>query len=113
QDVADVAKLNLDVVLVPEEVIDLDARQADVPGVDGELRGVKVEDGVPVHQLPAEGIVTADGVNFLPGILRHGHHLPEHLLAPQGQVPAADVQAGHEQVAARGGLGQVDDLAHV
>ncbi len=30
-----------------------------------------------------------------------------------GKVAAGDIQAGHEQVAAGGGLGQVDDLPHI
>ena len=37
----------------------------------------------------------------------------EHLPPPGGQVPAGDVQAAHEQIAAGGGLGQVDDLPHI
>ncbi len=37
----------------------------------------------------------------------------EHLPPPQCQIAAGDVQAGHEQVAAGGGLGQVDDLPHI
>ena len=37
----------------------------------------------------------------------------EHLPAPQSKVAAGDIQTGHEQVAAGGGLGQVDDLPHI
>ena len=37
----------------------------------------------------------------------------EHLTAPQREVAAGDVKAGHQQIAAGGGLGQVDDLAHI
>ena len=81
--------------------------------MDAELGGVKVKDGVAVDQLPAEGIVAPDFVDLLPGIVCHGGNLGEHLPAPLGQVPAADVQAGHEQVAAGGGLGEVDNLPHI
>ena len=37
----------------------------------------------------------------------------EDLTAAQGEVPAGDVEARHEEVAARGRLGEVDDLTHV
>ena len=113
QDVADIPELDLDVVLVPEQVVDLDAGQAHVPGVDAELGGVEVEDGVAVDKLPAEGVVPAHGVDLLPGVLRHGAHLAKDLPAAEGQVAAADIQAGHQQIAARGGLSQVDDLPHM
>ena len=113
QDVADVAELDLDVVLVPQDVVDLDAGKADVQRVDAELGGVKVKDGVAVAQLLAKGVVAAHGVDLLPGVLGHIGHLMEHLPPPQREVAAGDVQAGHEQVAAGGGLGQVDDLPHI
>ena len=78
-----------------------------------QLGGVKIENGIAVDQLPAVGVVAAHRVDLLPGIFRHFRYLPEHGLAALGQVPAADIQAGHQQVAAGGGLGQVDDLAHM
>ena len=81
--------------------------------MDAELRAVKVEHGVAVHDLPAKGVVAAHGVDLLPGVFGHVRHLVEHRAAAQGEVPPADVQAGEQQVAARGGLGEVDDLAHV
>ena len=34
----------------------------------------------------------------------------EHLPSPQRQIAAGDIQTGHQQVAAGGSLGQVDDL---
>ena len=113
EDVADVAELDLDVVLIPQDVVDLDAGEADVQRVDAELGGVKVKDGVAVAQLLAKGVVAAHGVDLLTGILGHVCHLVEHLPPPQCQIAAGDVQAGHEQVAAGGRLGQVDDLAHI
>ena len=54
EDVADVAELDLDVVLIPQDVVDLDAGEADVQRVDAELCGVEVEDRVAVAQLLAE-----------------------------------------------------------
>ena len=113
QDVADVAELDLDVVLIAEDIIDLDARQADVQRVDAELGGVEVEDRVAVAQLLAEGVVAAHRVDLLAGILGDVGHLVEDLPPPLGQIAAGDVQTGHEQVAAGGGLGQVDDLPHI
>ena len=113
QYIADVAKLDLNVVLVAQDVIDLNARKTDVQRVDAELCGVEVEDRVAVAQLLAEGVVAAHGVDLFAGILGHVSHLMEHLPAPQREVPPGDVEAGHEQVAAGGSLGQVDDLAHI
>ena len=113
EDVADVAELDLDVILIPQDVVDLDAGEADVQRVDAELCGVEVEDRVAVAQLLAEGVVAAHGVDLFAGILGHVSHLMEHLPAPQREVPPGDVEAGHEQVAAGGRLGQVDDLAHI
>ena len=81
--------------------------------MDAQFCGVEIEDGVAVHQLPAEGVIAAHGVDFLPGILGHVGHLMEHRMSPQSQIPAADIQAGHQKVAAGGGLGQVDDLPHI
>ena len=37
----------------------------------------------------------------------------EHLPSPQRQIAAGNIQTGHQQIAAGGGLGQVDDLAHI
>ena len=113
QDVADIAELDLDVVLVPQDVVDLDAGKADVQRVDAELGGVKVKDRVAVAQFLAKGVVAAHGVDLFPGVLGHIRHLMEHLPPPQGKVAAGDVQTGHEQIAAGGGLGQVDDLPHI
>ena len=109
QNVADVAELNLNVVFIPENVIDLNAGQTDASGVDAELGGVKIEDGVAVAQLLAEGVVTADGVDFLPGVLCHILHLVENLPSPEGQIPAGDVQTAHEQIAAGGGDINLDE----
>ena len=81
--------------------------------MDAELGGIKVKNGVAVAQLLAKGVVAAHGVDLLPGILSHIRHLMEHLPPPQGKVAAGDVQTGHEQIAAGGGLGQVDDLPHI
>ncbi len=58
-------------------------------------------------------VVAAHGVDLFAGVLGHVSHLMEHLPAPQREVPPGDVEAGHEQVAAGGRLGQVDDLAHI
>ena len=54
EDVADVAELDLDVVLIPQDVVDLDAGEADVQRVDAELGGVEVEDRVAVAKLLAK-----------------------------------------------------------
>ena len=81
--------------------------------MDAELGGVEVEDRVAVAQLLAEGVVAAHRVDLLAGILGHVGHLVEDLPPPLGQIAAGDVQAGHQQIAARGGLGQVDDLPHI
>ena len=81
--------------------------------MDGELGRVEVEDGVAVDQLLAEGVVAADGIDLLAGVVRHGADLGKDLAAPQGQVAAGDVQRRHQQIGAGGRLGQVDDLADV
>ena len=113
QYVSDVAELNLDVVLVAQYVVHLDARKADVQCVHRQLGRVKVEHRVAVAQLSAERVVPADGVDLLARVLRHVRHLVEHLPPPQRQVAPRDVQAAHQQIAARRGLRQVDDLPHI
>ena len=37
--------------------------------MDTELRGIEVEDRIAVAELLAEGIIAADGIDFLTGIL--------------------------------------------
>ena len=64
-------------------------------------------------QLLAKGVVAAHGVDLLAGILGHVGHLVEYLPPALRKVAAGDIQTGHEQVAAGGGLGQVDDLPHI
>ena len=81
--------------------------------MDAELGGIKVKNGVAVAQLLAKGVVAAHGVDFLAGILGHVGHLVEYLPPALRKVAAGDIQTGHEQVAAGGGLGQVDDLPHI
>ena len=98
QKIAQVPKLDLDVVLVPQQVVDLDARQAHVQGVYRELGPVEVKDAVPVNKLLGKGVVPADAVDLPPGVVRQAHHLGKGLFAPQGQVPPGDVQAGEQKV---------------
>ena len=81
--------------------------------MDAELGSVEVKDGIAVAQLLAEGVVAAHGVDLLAGILGNIRHLMEHLPSPQRQIAAGDIQTGHQQVAAGGSLGQVDDLTHI
>ena len=81
--------------------------------MDAELGGVKVKNRIAVAQLLAKGVVTAYGVDLLAGVLGNVCHLMEHLPSPQRQIAAGDIQTGHQQVAAGGSLGQVDDLAHI
>ena len=81
--------------------------------MDAELGGIKVKNGVAVAQLLAKGVVAAHGVDLLSGILGHVGHLVEYLPPALRKVAAGDIQTGHEQVAAGGGLGQVDDLPHI
>ena len=52
QYIADVAKLDLNVVLVAQDVIDLNARKTDVQRVDRQFGDVKVVDAVSVDQFP-------------------------------------------------------------
>ena len=81
--------------------------------MDTELCGIKIKDCVSVHQLFSEGIITADGIDLIPGVHRHLRHPAEHIPSLQGQVSPADIQTGHQKIAAGGGLGQVDDLPHM
>ena len=81
--------------------------------MDAELGGVEIKDGIAVAQFLAKGVVAAYGVDFLAGVLGNVRHLMEHLPSPQRQIAAGDIQTGHQQVAAGGGLGQVDDLTHI
>ena len=88
QYIADVAKLDLNVVLVAQDVIDLNARKTDVQRVDAEFCRIKVKNGVSVAKLLAEGIVPAHGVDLLAGVLGHIGHLMEHLPPAQCEIAA-------------------------
>ena len=48
EDVADVAELDLNIVFIPQDVIDLDARESDVQRMNTKLRGIEIEDGISV-----------------------------------------------------------------
>ena len=113
QYIADVAKLDLNVVLVAQDVIDLNARKTDVQRVDAEFCRIKVKNGVSVAKLLAEGIVPAHGVDLLAGVLGHIGHLMEHLPPAQCEIAAGNIKARHQQVTAGRRLGQVDDLPHI
>ena len=103
----------MDIVLIPQQVVNLDAGQPDPAGVDRQLGDIEVIDAAAVDQFGTEGVVIPDGVDLMPGILGHVHHLGKALPAPHGQIAPADIQAGHQQIGSAGGLGQVDDIAHI
>ena len=113
QNVADVAELDLNVVFITQNVVHLNACKADVQRVNAQFCRIKVENGVAVAKLLAEGIVPAHGVDLLARVLGHVGHLMEHLPAPQCQIAAGNVKARHQKIAAGGCLGQVDDLPHI
>src|SRR5699024_8780746 len=104
---------DLDVVLVAQQVVYLDAGKADIQRVDRQLGYVEVIDDVAVDQLPRVGVVATDVVDLAAGIFSHLHNAGKSLLAAQGKVAPEDVQAGKQQVGGAGGLGQVDDLPHI
>ena len=49
QNVANVAELDLDVVLIAQDVVHLNACKADIQRVDAELGGIKVKTESPLH----------------------------------------------------------------
>ena len=81
--------------------------------MDAELCRIEIEHGVAVAEFFAKRVVAADGVDLLAGVFCHIGDLMEHFAAAQCQIAAGDVQTGHEQIAARGRLGEVDDLPHI
>src|SRR5699024_2645631 len=82
-------------------------------GVNGQLGNVEIVDAAAVDELGAVGVIAADFVDLTAGILGHVHHAGETLGSAQVEIPAGDVQAGHEQIRRAGGLGQVDDTADI
>src|SRR5699024_5107889 len=70
-------------------------------------------DAAAVDELGTVGIVAADLVDFTAGILGHVYPAGEALGSAQGEIPAGNVQAGHEQIGCTGGLSQVDDTADI
>ena len=64
QNVPQVPELDLYVVLVPQQVVDLDARQAHLQGVHRELGPIEVKDAVAVDQLFGEGVVPANLIDL-------------------------------------------------
>ena len=98
QHIAYVSEFELNVVLVAQQVIDLNARKSEVEGEDGELGLVEVIDRIAVDQLLPVGIVASDLVDFAPRVLGYAYYLPEGFLAAQGQVPSGYVEAGEKQI---------------
>ena len=81
--------------------------------MDRKLSHIEIKNTVSVDYFPGISVVIPDGVNFIPGILGHIRDLFEDLFSIQRQVPPGNIQAGKQQVGSAGGLGQVDDLAHI
>ena len=94
-------------------VVHLDAGEADVAGVDGELRAVEREHGVAVDDLRPEGVVAAELVDLLARVVGEVHRLLVHLAPAEEEVLARDVERGKQQVRGGGGLRERDHLAHV
>ena len=113
QDIADVAEFYLYVVLVPQQVVDLYSRKTHRPGVHGELGLVERIERPAVAELPAESVISADGVYLLTRIIRELHRLCVELPAVEREVLPRKVEGHHQQIACAGGLGQVDYLPDV
>ena len=65
QYIANISKLNLNVVFVPQNVVYLYSGQSDVSCVDAQFGLVEIIDGILVDQFFAESIISADSVDFL------------------------------------------------
>ena len=113
EQIAEVAELGLNIVVIAQDVVDLDAGEADVERIHRELGRVEIVHGVAVDQLAAVGVVIADLVDLLAGIGREVNDLSENLFSVQRKVFARNIQADHQQIRTRGRLRQVDDLADV
>ena len=113
KNVAQITKLYLNVIIISQSVIHLNASHADVECVNTELRGIKIINAVTVDKLSAEGVVVADGIDLISCILRKVLDLCEDFTAMQRKLSAADVEAAHQEIASAGGLRQIDDLTGI
>ena len=113
EDVADVAELDLDAVVVAEQVVHLDAGLPDVARVDRQLRQVEREARVAVADLGAERVVAAEAVDLLARVLREGDGLFVDLAAVEVQVAAREIKRAQQQVVRARRLRQRDHLAHI
>ena len=78
-----------------------------------QLGNIEIKHGVSVDQFFSEGIISSDLIDLFSGIFRHIRHLMKDLSAPQCQIPSGDIQTGHQQVASRRRLCQINDLAYI
>ena len=78
-----------------------------------QLGDIEIKHGVSVDQFFSEGIISSDLIDLFSGIFRHIRHLMKDLSAPQCQISSGDIQTGHQQVASRRRLCQINDLAYI
>ena len=98
KDIADVAKLNLNAIFIPEQVIHFDACQTRVSGMDRQFCPVEGIKRITVAQFIPVNIIAANTVDLFSCIIYILHRFPIHLSAIQRQISSRNIQGNHEQV---------------
>ena len=93
QNISNITELNLDIILIPQNVIDFDPRKSNLQGMYRELGSVKGKDTVAVYQVLGKGIITADIVDLLSGIFRKIDHLLKLPASSKSQISPGDIKA--------------------
>ena len=93
--IPDIAEFNLNVIIVAQYIIDLNARKPDINRIDRELGPVIVEDRIAVDKLVRKRVVIADLIDFVARILGHLGHPMKDSPAVDRKISSGNIEAGH------------------
>ena len=113
EQIRNVSELRLDVVVITQDVVDLNACKPGRPRENRKLCCVKIVDCRAVNQLAPIGIVVADCIDLVASIGNEVNDLVNDLPPAQCQIAAADVEARKKQIGCARRLCDIDDLMDV
>ena len=93
EDIADIAELDLYVVLISEKVIYLYSGKSHIARIDRQLGDIVIEDTAAVYYILTVGVIAAYGIYLASCVLCHRGDLLEGLPPPQSEIPARNIEA--------------------
>ena len=96
--ISNIAKLHLDIVGVPENVIYFNSRKTYIPCVYGQLCLVKGEDIIAVHKLIGISVISAYLVYLRAGVFCGLYYLSAKLFALSSIVFSCNIKGGQQQI---------------